>query len=390
MLLTYLCPYLHNPFTMLKIGIIGAGAMGSGIAQVAAQAGHEVIVFDSFDGATERSATLLQNTFSKLEEKGKINDAKSIFARLSFVKNIEQLADCKLIIEAIVEDIEVKKQVFAQVEKVVAEDCILATNTSSLSITSIAAACKNPSRVIGIHFFNPAPLMALVEIIPALQTDNQVVAFSKQLIDSWKKITVLCKDTPAFIVNRIARPFYSEALRILDEGIADIATIDFAMKNKGGFRMGPFELMDFIGHDVNFRVTESVFNAFYFDPRYKPSFSQKRLFEAGWLGKKTGRGFYQYGENAPILEANKAEELQNLIFNRIMVMLFNEAADALYWNIASAEDIDTAMLKGVNYPKGLLAWAQEYGVQNIVNQIDTLYDTYHEDRYRCSPQWSKM
>ena len=374
---------------MLKIGIIGAGAMGSGIAQVAAQAGHEVTVFDSFDGATERAATLLQNTFSKLEEKGKITDAKSIFARLTFVKNIEQLADCELIIEAIVEDIEVKKKVFSEMEKIVSANCILATNTSSLSITSIAAACTKPDRVLGIHFFNPAPLMALVEIIPALQTDNQVVAFCKQLIESWKKTTVLCKDTPAFIVNRIARPFYSEALRILDEGIADIATIDFAMKNKGGFRMGPFELMDFIGHDVNFRVTESVFNAFYFDPRYKPSFSQKRLFEAGWLGKKTGRGFYQYGENTPILEANKEEEIQNLIFNRIMVMLFNEAADALYWNIASAEDIDTAMLKGVNYPKGLLAWAKEYGIQNIVNQIDTLYDTYHEDRYRCSPQLKK-
>ena len=371
---------------MLKIGIVGAGAMGSGIAQVAAQSGHEVVVFDSFDGATERAATLLQNTLLKLEEKGKIADAKSIFERLFFTKNIEQLADCQLIIEAIVEDIEVKKQVFSALEKIVSEDCILATNTSSLSITAIAAACKNANRVIGIHFFNPAPVMELVEIIPALQTDNQVVTFSKNLIDTWKKKTVVCKDTPAFIVNRIARPFYSEALRILDEGIADIATIDFAMKTKGRFRMGPFELMDFIGHDVNFRVTESVFNAFYFDPRYKPSFSQKRLFEAGWLGKKTGRGFYQYGENAPVLAVNQDENLHNLIFNRIIIMLFNEAADALYWKIASAEDIDTAMLKGVNYPKGLLVWAQEFGIQNIVNQIDTLYETYHEDRYRCSPQ----
>ena len=371
---------------MLKIGIVGAGAMGSGIAQVAAQSGHEVIVFDSFDGATERAATLLQNTLLKLEEKGKIADAKSIFERLFFTKNIEQLADCQLIIEAIVEDIAVKKQVFSTLEKIVSEDCILATNTSSLSITAIAAACKNANRVIGIHFFNPAPIMELVEIIPALQTDNQAVTFSKNLIDTWKKKTVVCKDTPAFIVNRIARPFYSEALRILDEGIADIATIDFAMKTKGRFRMGPFELMDFIGHDVNFRVTESVFNAFYFDPRYKPSFSQKRLFEAGWLGKKTGRGFYQYGENAPVLAINQDENLHNLIFNRIIIMLFNEAADALYWKIASAEDIDTAMLKGVNYPKGLLVWAQEFGIQNVVNQIDTLYETYHEDRYRCSPQ----
>jgi 3-hydroxybutyryl-CoA dehydrogenase len=370
---------------MIKIGIVGAGAMGSGIAQVAAQAGHEVIVYDNFENATEKASQNLEKTLQKLQEKGKISDANSIFSRFSFVKNLEQLADCQLIIEAIIEDLAIKKDVFSRLEKIVSEDCILATNTSSLSISAIASACQKAERVVGIHFFNPAPIMELVEIIPALQTDNQVVIASKNLIDSWKKKTVLCKDTPGFIVNRIARPFYSEALRIFDEGIADISTIDFAMKKIGGFRMGPFELMDFIGHDVNFRVTESVFNAFYFDPRYKPSFSQKRLFEAGWFGKKSGKGFYQYGENVVPPTPSENPELLNLIFERIITMLFNEAADAQFWNIASAEDIDIAMTKGVNYPKGLLIWTEEFGYEKIVKKMDELYDIYHEDRYRCSP-----
>jgi 3-hydroxybutyryl-CoA dehydrogenase len=377
---------------MYKIGIIGAGAMGTGIAQVAAQAAAEVEVYlyDSFDGTIEKAAKNLQQTLQKLEEKGKIKSAEAIFHRFRFIKDISQLADCKLIIEAIIEDLNVKQQTFAAIEKVVAEDCILATNTSSLSVTAIAAACELPERVIGIHFFNPAPLMALVEIIPAIQTSEKIIATAQNIIDNWGKKTVVCKDTPGFIVNRIARPFYSEALRIFDENLANISTIDAAMKSLGGFRMGPFELMDFIGHDVNFRVTESIFNAFYYDPRYKPSFSQKRLLEAKWLGRKTGRGFYDYSEMAVVPPAIADVDLQKMIFERIMVMLFNEAYDALYLQVATAEDIDVAMQKGVNYPQGLIGWANDFGLQNIVNQLDTLYDFYHEDRYRCSPLLRKM
>jgi 3-hydroxybutyryl-CoA dehydrogenase len=367
-----------------KIGIIGAGAMGSGIAQVAAQAGHDVVIVDAFPTALEKAKNNLWGTLQKLQDKGKITDAKVIFERFFFTKKMEQIADCQLIIEAIIEDAVIKKQTFEQIEKIVSNDCILATNTSSLSVTSIAAACQKPERMIGIHFFNPAPVMELVEIIPAIQTDEAVILICKNLIDTWKKRTVLCKDTPGFIVNRIARPFYSEALRILEEGIANIATIDFAMKNLGGFRMGPFELMDFIGHDVNFRVTESVFLATYHEPRYKPSLTQKRLLEANWLGKKTGRGFYNYAENTPILEVNQSEELQKMIFNRILSMLINEAYDALYFQIASREDIDLAMQKGVNYPKGLLAWGDELGKNTVVQTMNELYDFYQEDRYRCS------
>ncbi len=370
---------------MIKIGVIGAGAMGAGIAQVAATAGHEVVLCDAFPMALEKASLSLKNTLDKLEVKGKIASSEAIFTNINITKEQTELADCQLIIEAIIEDIDVKKRLFQDLEKIVNEDCILATNTSSLSITSIAAACRKASRVIGIHFFNPAPIMQLVEIIPALQTDYQIVMFSKELIDSWQKKTVLCKDTPGFIVNRIARPFYGEALRIHDEGIADCATIDAAMRDIGGFKMGPFELMDFIGHDVNFRVTESVFQAFYYDPRYKPSFTQKRLFEAGWFGRKSGRGFYDYSENTQKSEPQQDTTLKEAIFMRIIAMLVNEAADALLYGVATREDIETAMTKGVNYPKGLFAWAEEIGTQNVVNQLDMLYKKYGEDRYRCSP-----
>ncbi len=375
---------------MEKIGIVGAGAMGTGIAQVAAQSGHQVVLFDAFPNAINKAKNNLQNTLLKLEEKGKITNAYDILNRFIFTEKTEQLSDCQLIIEAIIEDAEIKKQMFLQLENTVSNECILASNTSSLSITSIAAACKNPSRVVGIHFFNPAPIMALVEIIPALQSDEKIVAKSKHLIDSWQKKTVLCRDTPGFIVNRIARPFYSESLRILEEGIANIATIDHALRTFGGFRMGAFELMDFIGHDVNFRVTESVFNANYYEPRYKPSLTQKRLFEANWFGKKSGRGFYNYAENASNPSIVNDENLQKNIANRVIVMLINEAADALLFNIANRDDIDTAMQKGVNYPKGLLAWADEIGIENVVKQLDDLYDYYHEDRYRCSAILRKM
>ena len=295
-----------------------------------------------------------------------------------------------MIIEAIVENLDIKKTVFSAVEKIVSEECIISSNTSSQSITSIAAACKNPERVIGIHFFNPAPLMPLVEIIPALQTTEQVAKDARLLIDSWGKITVLAKDTPGFIVNRVARPFYGEAIRMFEEGIADVATVDWAMKELGEFRMGPFELTDYIGHDVNFVVTETVFKAFYYDPRFKPSFSQKRLVEAGRLGRKSGHGFYDYSENALKPEPRKDLVLGKQIVTRILAMLINEAADALFLNIASANDLDLAMTKGVNYPKGLLAWADEIGLDVVLKQLEELYTNYCEDRYRPSPLLRKM
>ncbi len=377
---------------MTNIGIIGSGAMGSGIASVAATAGHEVLVLDSNPAALQRAKDHLLNTLNTLVGKGKMDDrsAKAIFGRLYFMEDKYALKDCGLVIEAVVEDLAVKKTLFEQLEEILPADCLLATNTSSLPVTAIAAACKNPSKVLGIHFFNPAPLMQLVEIIPAVQTDPDVVRKAKNLVESWGKLAVLAKDTPGFIVNRIARPFYGEALRILEEGIADVATIDWAMTEIGGFRMGPFTLMDFIGNDVNYAVTESVFTAFFFDPRYKPSFTQKRLVEAGFLGKKTGRGFYQYGSDAPPPDPKTDRKLGEAIFRRILAMLINEAADALYLGVATRDDIDLAMTKGVNYPKGLLRWADEMGIKTCVKMMDDLHGNYLEDRYRCSPMLRRM
>jgi 3-hydroxybutyryl-CoA dehydrogenase len=377
---------------MTTIGIIGAGSMGTGIAQVAASAGHEVLVFDNSQAALERAQANLRGTLNKLAGKGKLDDATAtaIFGRTYFVSDLAAFGNAGLVIEAIVEDLAAKKAVFQQLEGIASADCILATNTSSLSVAAIASACQRPGRVLGIHFFNPAPLMQLVEVVPAVQTLPGIAKQAKRLVESWGKLAVLAKDTPGFIVNRVARPYYGEAIRILEEGIADVPTIDWAMTALGGFRMGPFTLMDFIGNDVNFAVTESVFQSFFFDPRYRPSFTQKRLAEAGWLGRKTGRGYYDYAEGAEQPVATQDAALGKTVLDRILVMLINEAADALYLSVASRDDIDLAMTTGVNYPKGLLRWADEVGIANCVRMLDALHAEYLEDRYRCSVLLRKM
>jgi 3-hydroxybutyryl-CoA dehydrogenase len=264
------------------------------------------------------------------------------------------------------------------------EHCILATNTSSLPVIAIAAACKHRARVIGIHFFNPAAIMPLVEIIPAFTTDESVYQNSKSLIDSWGKVTVKAKDTPGFIVNRIARPYYGEAIKIYEEGIASIVDIDHAMRSIGGFRMGPFELMDMIGNDINFSVTETVWKQMFYDDRYRPSITQQRLSEAGLFGRKSGRGYYDYSEGAVKPEPTADDRKLHYIFNRILCMLINEAVDALYLGIASRDDIETAMTKGVNYPKGLLRWCDELGAANVLDTINRLHADYLDSRYRPS------
>jgi len=369
----------------MKIGIIGSGALGSGIAQVAAQAGNQVVLVDTQLAALERAQKGLHSTFAKLTEKGKITEeqAQATLQRISYAEQLNSLSSSDLVIEAIVENVDVKKSVFQSIEALVNETCILATNTSSLSVTAIAAACEKPDRFIGIHFFNPAPLMPLVEIIPALQTEAALAGTCVELMRAWGKVPVVCKDTPGFIVNRVARPYYSEALRICDEGIADMATIDQAMRDEG-FRMGPFELMDMIGHDVNYTVTDSVFAAMYFDPRFRPSITQKKLVEARWLGRKTGRGFYNYAEGTTPPVPSEEHTLRNTISKRILAMLINEAYDSVYLGVASAEDIDLAMTKGVNYPKGLIAWGKEIGLSSVREQLEMLQAKYGEDRYRVS------
>jgi 3-hydroxybutyryl-CoA dehydrogenase len=381
----------------MNVGIIGAGTMGSGIAQVASTAGYTVKIFDASEAALNKAETSLEKILNRLIEKGRIDNQEKerIQKNISYVGRLKDLSGSDLTIEAIVENLEVKQNVLSELENYLCDKCIIASNTSSLSVASIAASLKKPERCIGIHFFNPAPLMKLVEIIPAIQTSEDTLQTAIKTISDWKKIVAVAKDTPGFIVNRVARPFYGEALRIYEEGIADFATIDWSLKTIGGFRMGPFELMDFIGNDVNYTVTETVFTSFYFDPRYKPAFTQKRFAEAGYLGRKSGKGYYDYDENGRrVIQSNSEEshdkQLAQQIFSRVLVMLINEAADALFLNIASAEDIDNAMTKGVNYPKGLLAWADEKGIDWCVSMLDELYDEYHEDRYRCSPLLRKM
>lgn len=374
----------------MQVGVIGAGAMGRGIAQVAASAGHTVVLADANAGIVDQARAAIRKALSRDVEKQRRSqaDADEVLSRIVDAGDVtggyESFRDCGLVIEAVVERLDVKQALFTALETVIAPDAVLGTNTSSLSVAAIAGACARAERVIGIHFFNPAPVMPLVEIIPAITTTRSVTDRITSLVASWGKTTVVGTDTPGFIVNRVARPFYGEALRQLEEGIADVATIDWAMRELGGFRMGPFELMDFIGNDVNYAVTRSVFEGMFQDPRYTPSLTQQRLVESGLYGRKRQRGYYDYRDGALNAEPTKDEVLGRAILDRTVAMLVNEAVDAVYRRVASPADIDMAMMRGVNYPRGLLAWGDEIGPANVLRKLEELQDEYGEDRYRPS------
>ena len=370
-----------------KAMVVGAGAMGCGIAQVLVEAGWEVLLYDTQDASLENGIARVRGVWDKLVEKGKISDAQrsAYNQQLSAAYVLREAAEVSLVIEAIYENLDAKRSVFTTLDDVVREDCILATNTSSLSVSSIAAGVKHPERLIGLHFFNPAPLMPLVEIVPGIATDPAVVEACVAAVAAWGKVGVVAKDSPGFLVNRIARPFYGEALHLFEEQMADMATIDWALTELGGFRMGPFALMDLIGHDVNYVVTETVWKQFYYDPRFRPSLSQKRLLDAGWLGRKSGRGFYDYRNGASLPEPTRNEALGRAIVDRVVAMLINEAADAVYRGIGSESDVETAMLKGVNYPKGLIAWGREWGWTKVRDQIEALRERSGDTRYRVCP-----
>lgn len=485
------------------VGVVGSGAMGAGIAQVAALAGHPVKLYDVIPNAAIKAIAGIQTTFGKLVEKGKLSSERAADAamRLKAVDALDQLGDASLVVEAIVENLDAKRKLFADLEDIVGDECILATNTSSISVTAIGAKLRRPQRLAGMHFFNPVPLMALVEVVSGLATDENVADMVFATAAAWGKSPVHTTSTPGFIVNRVARPFYAEALRVATEQSARPATLDAIMREAGGFRMGPFELMDLIGHDVNFAVTCSVFAAYFNDQRFTPSLMQQELVSAGFLGRKTGRGFYQYGEGAPsiaveseamqtapsyvvihgqgarikellskaaasikversgcpgvedaLLECGGAtlyltdgrtatsrahhtnvantvlvdlaldfstasrvalaradqcsdaafnavvgffqacgvavsriDDIPGMIVMRTVAMLVNEASDAVNQGVCDAQAVDIAMLKGVNYPKGPLAWADSIGLDGVVTVLDNLAAAYGEDRYRVSP-----
>ena len=483
------------------VAVIGAGAMGAGIAQVAAQSGHPVRLFDSRIGAAETARRKIVATLESLAAKGKmsIDAARSAGERIAVVDVLADCVSAKLVIEAIVEELEAKCALLRELEAIVAFDAILATNTSSLSITALAAGLKHPSRVVGMHFFNPAPILPLVEVVSGLETDSTIADAIYATAAAWGKFPVHAASTPGFIVNRCARPFYGEALRLLSERATDPATLDAVMRDAGGFRMGPFELMDLIGHDVNFAVTQSVFHAYFNDPRFTPSLIQQELVHAGYLGRKSGRGFYRYdtaagtprpdterdypkpaappqlfgdhplvemihtrypgqvqrhparpdhllmkvgvaclaitdgrtatqrawehqepdsvladlaldyadatrlalakadqcrpqryAEVAGVLQAcgldlSPMQDVPGMMVMRTVCMLVNEAADAVNQGVCSAADADMAMRKGVNYPRGPLAWANDIGIDTVTHVLHHLCTAYGEDRYRVSP-----
>jgi len=494
------------------VAVIGSGAMGAGIAQVAAASGHEVRLFDTRPEAASKAIDAIGKVFTKLVDKGRMGAAEADLARerLQAVGSLAEVKEAALVVEAIVEHLDAKRALFAELEGIVDARCILATNTSSISVTAIGAQLRHPERLVGMHFFNPVPLMALVEVVSGMATDKQVADTVYATAHAWGKDPVHAKSTPGFIVNRVARPYYAEALRLLQEGAADAPTLDAVMRDCGGFRMGPFELMDLIGHDVNFSVTQSVYAAYFGDPRFTPSVLQQELVNAGFLGRKSGRGFYRYGDDvvapavptepqavrphtvgisvarevtrsvltpmearltdaglsvahreplagaekheAPALHTNgvaiflsdgrsateraaanhhpntvvydllfdvaratrialaradgcseeawqaavglfqaagftvtRIDDVPGMIVMRTVAMLANEAADAVNQGVCSAAAVDIAMQKGVNYPRGPLAWADSVGIGHIVTVLANLAATYGEDRYRVSP-----
>jgi 3-hydroxybutyryl-CoA dehydrogenase len=406
-----------------KIAVIGAGTMGSGIAQLAAQSGYEVLMYDLKDDFVQRGMYNIKAALQSRVDKGKMKPAEmdAIIDRIATTVKRDDAASADLIIEAAPEDMDLKREIFSSLSAHAKPTTILATNTSSLSVTSIASAAKNPERVVGMHFFNPAPVMPLVEIISATRTSSDVVETVRGIAQTMGKTPVRAADMPGFIVNRVARPFYSEALKILGEGTAPVPVIDAAMR-AAGFRMGPFELMDFIGIDVNYAVTCSVYSAFFQEPRFRPSPIQQRMVEANTLGRKTGLGFYHYIDgkpgdhaynppvnlthkrNVPFIPehlttaflANGGIEVppetpeQSEIAVRILAMIMNEAAYAVGEDVASVRDIDIAMRLGTNYPKGPLKWSDEIGLEIVFNVLKSLQSALGDERYRPAPLLRQM
>jgi 3-hydroxybutyryl-CoA dehydrogenase len=380
-----------------RIGVLGAGTMGAGIAQVAAEAGLEVVIHDPVDGAFERARTLIAGFLARRVQKQQLTEdgARAALTRLRLAPTLEELASADLVVEAIPEEPKLKRDAFRRLDAAASEATILATNTSSLSVARIARGTRRPGRIVGMHFFNPVPLMQLVEVVRAPATDAGTLARTRAAAERLGKTPVTTADTPGFIVNRVARPFYLEALRIVGEGLASVEQVDGAMRGIG-FRMGPFELVDAIGLDVNFAVTQSVYEQFFYDPRYRPHPLQRMLVDAGRLGRKSSGGFYDYQADAsrgaawsgvgdrpdgPRMEPLSGEAVQA----RILAAIVNEAASAVADGVATPEAVDTAMRLGTNYPSGPLEWGERIGLVHVVGTLDALHAAVPDGRYRVVP-----
>jgi len=380
------------------VGVLGAGTMGAGIAQVAAEAGLEVLLHDPIAGATDRARERIGGFLARRVEKGQLTEMQRAAAvgRLGTSAVLEGLAVADIVIEAIPEELDLKREAFRRLDAVADVHTILATNTSSLAVARIAGATSTPGRVIGMHFFNPVPLMALVEVVPGPMTDPSVtdsVALLARLIG---KTPVIAADTPGFIVNRVQRAYYLEACRILEGGLSDVAAIDDAMREIG-FRLGPFELADVVGTDVNLAAGIAIFDGFFGDPRLRPAQVQRRVVDAGRLGRKSGAGYYDYGPDGtrgepwravvPRAEGPSAMPPMDAtqIQVRILAAIVNEAASAVTDGVASPEAIDTGMRLATNWPDGPLAWGERIGLASVVGTLDALHSAVPDGRYRVTP-----
>ena len=377
------------------VGVLGAGTMGAGIAQVAAEAGIPVLLHDPVEGATERARARIAGFLRRRVEKGQLSevDAAAAEARIRVAGRLESLAAADVVIEAIPEDLELKREAFGRLDADLRDGVILATNTSSLSVGRIAAATSRPEQVVGMHFFNPVPLMRLVEVVAGPRTDPSVVARTTELAGRLGKTPVVAADTPGFIVNRVQRAYYLEACRIFEAGLAAIGEIDDAMRGIG-FRLGPFELADVVGTDVNLAAGIAIFEGFFGDPRYRPALVQRRVVEAGRLGRKVGAGYYDYTEAdgdrlGPWTSLERTRNGRGLdapqIEARILAAIVNEAASAVEDAAATPEAVDTAMRLGTNWPEGPLAWGERIGLPSVVGTLDALHDAVPDGRYRAVP-----
>jgi 3-hydroxybutyryl-CoA dehydrogenase len=375
--------------TVTRVGILGAGTMGRGIAQVAALGGFDTRLYDAFPEAAEAAFVKLGEALAKGAARERWSEAEAAAAgsRVQPALEIGALADCELLIEAAPEDVELKRQLFIAVAAVCGPGTVFASNTSSLRVSEIAKGVPNPERVVGMHFFNPPALMKLVEVVAAEESSEQALAAATDVAERMRRTPIQAKDTPGFVANRLARPFSLESLRMLGDGVADAATIDRAVRLGGGFRMGPFELLDLIGLDVNLTIARSFFAQGGEPERWRPNPIQERLVEEGKLGRKSGEGYYAYGEGnerpteaelgipAPTLDPEQLARIDpaaSEILSRLFAQIANEAAFALEEGVASPQDMDTAMRLGLNWPLGPLAITELIGAARAVDLLERL------------------